>query len=293
MKYKQLYLNSITEPKPGDEDNFIIRGVFSTGDEDRQGDVVVQIGWNVKEFLLNPVVLFAHDHWQPAVGQIIELGLNEQGNLAGAIQFAAKEYDFAMTLYKLYKGKYMRAFSAGFDSKNVTYDDEEDRNVLTENVLYEMSCVNVPANAYALAKEAGINTESLVAFQTKQLALRKAYHAKSPSCKLDDENESECISRKIKELELQGYEKEQASSIAYSVCSNECSQKKKQTADEIKSRLENIEKEISRIKAIGEVKTPTAVKKIGRQPSKKVNKILIKNFNRAIRSLLIEKRKYK
>jgi len=183
----------------------------------------------------------------------------------------------------------MSAFSAGFDSKNVTYDDENDRQILTENILYEMSCVNVPANAYALAKAAGIETSPLVAFQTKQLSLRKAYHAKSPSCKLDEENESECVSRKAKELEVEGYEKEQASAIAHSICSNECSNKKKETANEIRSRLDNIEKAI---KAIGAYKTLTAIKKNGRQPSKK-GKILVKSLNKAIRSLLSEKRKLK
>jgi len=288
MKYKQLYLKSITDQRPGDDENYIIRGVFSTNDEDRQGDVVVQSGWDIGQFLLNPVVLFAHDHWQPAVGKIIEIGLNEDGNLAGAIQFAAKEYDFAMTLYKLYKGGYMRAFSAGFENRDGGYDEINNRNVLTVNVLYEMSCVNVPANAYALAKSAGIDVEPLMSFQEKQLLKRKSYHSKDILCDAD-ESESECIVRKINEFIDGGYEKEQAVAIAYSI-SEKIHEEKSQDAAKCKinERLTKLEK------AIGDVsETLTAIKKNGRQPSKKGKKILVKTFNKAIRSLLEEKNKIK
>ena len=162
---KQLYFKAETA-QPGDEENFIIRGTFSTADEDRQGDVVVQTGWDLSEFMLNPVVLFAHDHYQPAVAKVIEIGINSNGNLAGAIQFAAKEYDFALTLYKLYAGGYMRAFSAGFMNMVYENDQENDRFILKENKLYELSCVNVPANALALAAQKGIDVSPLEKLQT-------------------------------------------------------------------------------------------------------------------------------
>jgi hypothetical protein len=291
MKYKQFYLKSITAQQPGDAENYIIRGVFSTSDEDRQGDVVVQEGWLTKEYLLNPVVLFAHDHWQPAVGKMIELGLNEEKNLAGAIQFAAKEYDFAMVLYKLYAGGYMRAFSAGFDAIEGGYDEFNDTTILTQNILYEVSCVNVGANARALAVQAGIDISPLVKFQEKQLAKRKLYHQKGPACRQADETKSECVSRKIGELVKEGYEQTQAEAIAYSVCEKPCEAKQNESEREknkceIKEKLDNLEKAIRDL-----ARTPTAIKQNGRQPSKEGKKILVKTFNRAIVSLLKEKRK--
>jgi hypothetical protein len=275
MKYKQFLLKSITDAKPGDEENFIIRGVFSTGDPDRQGDKVVQSGWILNEFLTNPVVLFAHDHWQPAVGKIVELGFNDEGNLAGAIQFAAKEYDFAMTLYKLYKGLYMRAFSAGFEALEGGYDEVNDVEVLTKNVLYEISCVNVGAAARALAVQAGIDMSPLEKFMTGQITKRKSYIGK----------EIDNVNKKINELEGFGYQKEEAEVIAFSVCEKDCSKEKGKC--EIKESLARIES------AIGTIKVPTAIKKNGRQPSKEGKKILIKTLNKAIRSLLSEKRKLK
>lgn len=141
-----------------------IRFIFSTNDEDRHGDVVDQKGWDLKQYKENPVVLFAHDHWQPAVGQTTEFGLNGEGQLEGVIKFAVEEYDFAETLYKLYKGKFMRAVSVGFRNKRFEVDQENDRFILLENELHEVSLVNVPANARALAKSAGIDMSPIDKF---------------------------------------------------------------------------------------------------------------------------------
>jgi HK97 family phage prohead protease len=289
MKYKQLFIKQLDAPQAGDEEKYIIRGVFSTGSPDRQGDIVVQNGWDVKEFLLNPVVLWAHDHWQFAVAKVIELGFNAEGNLSGAIQFAAEENPASMILYKLYKGGYMRAFSAGFDSIDGGYDKVNDVTVLTRNILYEISCVNVPANAEALALQAGIDMSPLKKFAEDSLAKRKLYHSKGPACRTADETVSECVSRKIGELVDEGYEQDQAEAIAYSVCDKACDKSidSDKTKCEIKESLGRIES------AIGDIKSLTANKKDGRQPSKEGKKILVKSINKAIRSLLSEKRNIK
>lgn len=144
-----------------DDENFIIRGVFSTADADRQGEIIDQNGWKLDEYMANPVVLFAHDHWQPAIGKMIELGKDSQGRLIGAIQFAAKEYDFAKTIYNLYKGGYMRAFSVGFETPMDKVEEMEGVIILREANLYEVSAVNVPANAMALAYSKGIDINPL------------------------------------------------------------------------------------------------------------------------------------
>ena len=113
-----------TKIKEIDEKENSIRFIFSTDDEDRHGEIVDQKGWDLNEYLKNPVVLFAHDHYQPAVGQVTELRLNEDSNLEGVIKFAVDEYEFAKTLFNLYKGKFMRAVSAGFINKKYEIDEE-------------------------------------------------------------------------------------------------------------------------------------------------------------------------
>lgn len=154
MLYKQL----LVELKGISDDEYTIKGVFSTSDEDRHGEIVDQKSWQLDDYLKNPVILFGHDHNQPAIGKAVNLFFNESGNLEGEIQFAAKEYDFAKTIFQLYKGGYMRAFSVGFQNEVVEYDDAENKVTLKRNHLFEISCVNVPANALALAKSKGIDT---------------------------------------------------------------------------------------------------------------------------------------
>lgn len=158
-----------TKIKEVNEEEKSIRFIFSTDDEDRHGEIVDQEGWDLKEFEKNPVVLFAHDHYQPAVGQVTEIGLNDQKQLEGVIKFAYEEYDFAKTLFNLYKGKFMRAVSAGFRNNKYEIDQDDDTFTLKENTLFEMSVVNVPANAMALAKSAGIDVSPLKDMNEKKV----------------------------------------------------------------------------------------------------------------------------
>lgn len=143
------------------KEEYIIEGVFSTAGTDRHGEIIDQKGWKLEEYMSNPVILFAHDQWTPAVGKAVEIKIDGNGNLAGKIKFAVEEYELAKTLFNLYAGKYMRAFSVGFMNEVYEVDQEKDVIILKENVLYEISCVNVPANSMALAKSKGINTEPL------------------------------------------------------------------------------------------------------------------------------------
>lgn len=147
-----------------DTEKYTLDGIFSTAAEDRHGEIVDQTGWKLDQYQSNPVILFAHDHYQPAVGQCIKIGINEKGELAGTIKFAVEEYDFAKTLFNLYAGRYMRAFSVGFMNNLYEVDQETDQVILRENTLYEISCVNVPANAYALAVSKGIDMEPVDRF---------------------------------------------------------------------------------------------------------------------------------
>lgn len=144
-----------TTIKSTDDLKKVIRFVFSTSEDDRHGESVDQKGWQVDNYLKNPVVLFGHDHSQPAVGKTVALGYNEEGNLEGDIEFAVDANPKAKVLYELYKGGYMRAVSSGFI--NHKSDIIEGRVVLQENELIEQSLVNVPANALALAKSKGVD----------------------------------------------------------------------------------------------------------------------------------------
>lgn len=146
--------------KEVDRDAFTIRFIMSTPDVDRHGEVVSQDGWDFNNFLQNPVVLWAHDQSIPAVGKIISLE-KVAGSTEGVVQFAYNENPLAKTLFELYAGEYMRAVSVGFMNRKWAYDEQNDVLTLLENELYELSLVNVPANARALAKSKGVDVSPL------------------------------------------------------------------------------------------------------------------------------------
>lgn len=162
MKYKTI---NIKELRSVDENNYTLRAVFSTPDTDRQGDRVDQSTFKTDNFLQNPVVLFSHDHNQPAVGRVLSLNFNDIGELEGVIQFAAEEYEFARVLWSLYSNGFMRAVSIGFINEEV--EATATGAMLINNELLEVSLVNVPANARALAKQKGIDLSPIDNLEAK------------------------------------------------------------------------------------------------------------------------------
>lgn len=135
-------------------------GVFSTGDVDRHGEIVDQKSWLLDSYMQNPVVLWSHNHDEPSIGKTEALYINADGNLEGIMKFAVNENPKAKIIFDLFAGEYMKAFSVGFMSGE--YDQREDGVVvLKQNNLFEISAVNVPANAMALAKSKGIDVQLL------------------------------------------------------------------------------------------------------------------------------------
>jgi len=160
MTKKLIYKKLGTKVVSVNEETYEIDFIFSTGDTDRHDEIIDQKGWKLTEFLSNPVVLFAHDQHNPAVGKVVSVSM-ENGQLEGRVKFAAEEYPFAKVLFNLYKNGFMRAVSVGFMNLKYSFDEAKEQLILLENELYELSLVNVPANAQALAKCAGMDIEPL------------------------------------------------------------------------------------------------------------------------------------
>ncbi len=132
--------------------------VASTGQVDRQGDVIEAEGWDFANFLRNPVIPWAHDYAAPPVAKALEVKV-EGGRLLFKAQFPRpEEYAFADTIYKLYKGGYLRAFSVGFapQESELAVHQAAGRPLTgtryLRQELYEISCVTLPANPQALAQ---------------------------------------------------------------------------------------------------------------------------------------------
>lgn len=152
---EKQYLQFGIALKGVDDQRKSLRAVFSTTDVDRHGDIVLQ-NWDLQKFLINPVILNSHSYHDATevIGRAVNVGV-VNGALEGDIEFAVDQNPKAKTIYELYKGGFLNAFSVGFIPLDF---DEEGR--ISKAELLEVSAVAVPSNAFALAKAKGIDVEN-------------------------------------------------------------------------------------------------------------------------------------
>jgi len=97
-----------------DAGKLCVRSVISTADPDRAGDVVIPTGLrNVEEYLLNPVVLWAHNRTQfPPIGLCEWLDVQPR-RIVAETRFA-QGVPFAEDIFRLYEQGVLRGWSIGF-----------------------------------------------------------------------------------------------------------------------------------------------------------------------------------
>ena len=137
--------------------------VASTGEVDRHGDTVAPEGWRLDAYRDNPVVLWAHDYGEPAIGRT-EAVWSDGRALRARLEFAPTE--FAGQVERLYRQGYQRGVSVGF--RPLRFEERRDPVNgaflgirFLEQELLEISAVPVPANGGALlAENARSSTEA-------------------------------------------------------------------------------------------------------------------------------------
>lgn len=157
----------------GDEKDRTLEFIGSTEDVDRYQEVITVKGWDLRMYRLNPIFLFGHNYREPSIGKALRVwkdpgaekgGTGDKPTLRFHIRFAtAEEYAFADTIYRLFRGGFMRATSVGFlpHSWEEPKEDGEGelsghkpkkkpRRIYTGQELLELSGVPVPANPFAL-----------------------------------------------------------------------------------------------------------------------------------------------
>lgn len=153
------------EIKEINEEDRSFLAVGSTEDIDRDSDRILASGWELENFKKNPVIPWAHRYGDPPVAQAIDV-YTDDGKLLFRPKFAsAAEYPFADTIYRLYKGGYLRSFSVGFMPKRYEIVERSNKRLgydFIETELWEISACTVPANPHALvaAKTAGVITDA-------------------------------------------------------------------------------------------------------------------------------------
>lgn len=134
------------------------RFIISTDDEDRDGDIVKQDGWEFEEFNNNPIALLQHDHKQP-VGRWsnIQTRARQKGGYetVADLTLAPPVSDVLKYANALVEAGILNATSVGFGVKS--FEKRKDATgkprkgmIIHKAVLREVSLVSVPANQNAL-----------------------------------------------------------------------------------------------------------------------------------------------
>lgn len=151
------------ETKSLDDADRTIRWTITTGNVDRDRDVVTPGGVKTDAYLKNPIVLFGHDYHNLPVAKTTNL--RQDGNKWSAdAQFASADlYPFADTVYRMVKGGFLNASSIGFRPMEWTFNEDRRGVDFMSIELLEWSVVPVPAHPEALveARSAGIDIAPL------------------------------------------------------------------------------------------------------------------------------------
>lgn len=94
-----------------DGDERVFSTVMTTGNEDREGEVVIASGIDTKEYNNNPVLCWGHIYSTPPVGKAVEVAPFDNG-LAGKFKMASTP--FANDLWTLVKDGMLNAVSIGY-----------------------------------------------------------------------------------------------------------------------------------------------------------------------------------
>lgn len=165
----------------GDAQSRLIEFVITDETIDRYSDIVKADGWDVSDYENNPVVLWAHSHYDPPVGKSVSLDvLKKQKQIRSVTEFTPRDLNpFGYMIYEMYRQKFMNAVSVGFLPREwtwVSHDTDAERSrrggidYLKQSLL-EYSAVPVPANpnALQLAASKGIDTAPMKAWAERIL----------------------------------------------------------------------------------------------------------------------------
>lgn len=157
---KELAGAVLRENAEGKPDDSAITFVISDETKDRYGDVVQVDGWDTKNFLKNPVLLWAHRYGEPPVGKMPTLTTSQTADrkvIKGTVsEWVPREVSqFAWAVEQMVRKGFLNAVSVGFLPIEFTFNDDWSMNFIKQELL-EVSVVPVPANPNALAEAKGL-----------------------------------------------------------------------------------------------------------------------------------------
>lgn len=135
--------------------------VFIASDEtvDRQGESIAVDGWQLDNFKKNPILLWSHNPFEPAIGKADNIR-KRTVNGKSALTFEPKFHrlsELSKLISDMVDQGWMKTVSVGFRPF------EQEGTKFTKQELLEISFVNIPANpsAMSLAYSKGYGTETV------------------------------------------------------------------------------------------------------------------------------------
>lgn len=155
---KAEFVSKANEPEEG-----VIEAIVGSSNVlDRMGDVIDQAGWDLKNFMKNPVILWGHNvrEERPPIGKALKVWLTgdkKAGTGKQQLMFKVKfdlQDSFAAEIFRKIKDGFLNTVSVGFIPL------EREDNTYTKAELLELSVVPVPANPEAVVqlRHMGIST---------------------------------------------------------------------------------------------------------------------------------------
>lgn len=154
----------IAQAEPVNGADRCLRFTISTGVVDREKDTIAVGGWDLSNFIRNPVALWGHDASMLPIGRCIDVAV-EGDALKATVQFIPADTpergQFAEAVYRLAQTGFIAATSVGFRPTKWAYTSDPERGAddwfpgidFQEQELVELSIVTVPANPEALLDE--------------------------------------------------------------------------------------------------------------------------------------------
>lgn len=214
MKYIKSYIDKV------DKDTGEIHATASTESEDRDGDVIKNSAWDLKNFKKNAPLLWSHDATSLPVGKVTKIS-NSNGQLEFKAVFAEEQDGFAAKVARMVRDGFLNAFSVGFIPHSV-----DEKGHIDKAELLEISVVNVPANQEALLSRAYKSFQKDVDEVTKtNKATKSKIIGDNPMCKLQGETQSDCFNRQVKTLRNNYAEKTEFElmQLAQNISEKQCS----------------------------------------------------------------------
>lgn len=177
-----------------DEKSFT--SILSSAEVDRDEEILISEGIDVKDFKNDPVILWSHKWGEPPVGSASDI-FRTKTELKIKVKMASTP--FAQDLWTLIKEKHLRTMSIGFVPTEILYNGTKEfegwykenkelykgankaKRIFTKAVLIEGSLVSIPANTSA-----------------QILEVSKAFAAESKEKLGIDKEKSKLISKLVK-----------------------------------------------------------------------------------------------